>query len=696
MRARVLLLTACSALASAAVFFSAPAGAVSTRSFVLDDAASFGQGELEHVAVRSDGRVVPSIGTERVALPDDVGLVWCSAVGSDGAIYLGTGENGRIYRVRGSNVELFAETGQLMVSALTFGAGTTLYAGTLPEARIFSIDTAAAAPATPREIVRPAPTDGTAAAEHVWDLAYEASSRRLYAATGPEGRVYSVDTASGTASVWFDTLAEHVMALALGSDGALYAGTTDEALVLRITAQNRAEVVQDFPGNEITALAVRDGTLVVAANEFADPPAPSGGGTKRSAGAARAARPRPGKALVYRIGTDGRSERVYSQDDGHVTRLELTSDGAIYAATGAEGRIVRIEADRSSAIWADVDERQVLAMSIGGASPFFATGDGAALYRVAGEPRDAAWISRVLDGEFRARWGGLDWRATGAIRFSTRSGNTARPDETWSAWSEAMTTPGPIRSAAGRFLQIRAELPGGSELRSVTAYYLPENQRPVVSGVGLKRAPTKRDGSTDVSAPPTPSPSIPLGWSLDNPDGDRTRYRLRFRGEDQTVWRAMLEEHETLTATEYTWDTRPIPDGWYRVEVEASDELSNPLDLVLRSSSTSEPLLVDNHAPSVTVRAAGTVISGEAVDSLGPIQRLEIAIDGGEFSLIFPEDDLFDAARERFEVDAATLNAEAGNHIVAVRAFDAAGNQGSAEVIVTLTARPERPARRPR
>jgi hypothetical protein len=395
------------------------------------------------------------------------------------------------------------------------------------------------------------------------------------------------------------------------------------------------------------------------------------------------------------VGPDGRTERVWSQDDGHVTRLELDEGGAIFAATGAEGRIVRIEADRSSSIWADVDERQVLAMSLTGASPFFATGDGAAVYRVDGAASGATWTSKVLDAEFSARWGGLDWRGEGAIRFETRSGNTARPDETWSDWSSPLASPGPIRSAAGRFLQLRATFPAGegAELRAVTAFYLPENQRPVVSGVGLKRTPTKRE---DPTAPPAASPTLPLSWATDNPDGDRIRYRLRFREESQPVWRAILEEHETLTALEYTWDTSALPDGWYVVEVEASDELSNPRDLVLRSTASSEPLLVDHHPPTVTIAASGTQITGEAVDGLGPIVRLELAIDGGDFHLVFPEDDLFDGARERFAVDAALFLAEAsGDHVVAVRAFDAGGNQGSAEAVLRLGGAAAR-GRRPR
>ena len=52
-------------------------------------------------------------------------------------------------------------------------------------------------------------------------------------------------------------------------------------------------------------------------------------------------------------------------------------------------------------------------------------------------------------------------------------------------------------------------------------------------------------------------------------------------------------------------------------------------------------------------------------------------MDGGDWTPIFPTDDLFDTAREEFSVDLSSL--DAGLHIVAVRATDAGGNVGSQE-----------------
>lgn len=696
----LLLLTSASLFSSVAIAIGArPAGAVATRSFEIDDAASFAAGELQRTAAHSDGRVTIGVELRRIAMPEGVALAWSSVRAPDGAIYVGTGNDGRIYRLRGDALDPFAETGQLLVSALAIGENGTLYAGTLPEGRIYAIDASGAV----RELARPD------AAEHVWALAWDARRRVLFAATGPEGRLYAI-APSGDVELWWDAPAAHVMSLALADDGALYAGTSDDAVVVRMSAPGRAEVVFDFPGNEITSLAWRGGRLAVAANEFPDPPAVTGSTstTKHAAGGARVARPRPGKARVWTVDAGGRAERVWSQEEGHATEVELAADGTIYAAIGHDGRVVRIAPDRTSSVWIDVDERQVLSIDLTGADPFLTTGDGAAIYRVLAErPASATWQSKVLDADFVARWGQLTWRASGALELQTRSGNVERPDGTWSEWSSSLTSPGPIRSPAARFLQIRAVFARDPQatLRAVTAFYLPQNQRPVVTEVGTK-APRARRGaagssaasstsssttsateSRDPDALPSPTPMLGLTWKVDNPDGDRLRYRLRYREESQRVWREILREHESLTATEYTWNTSAVPDGWYVIQVEASDELGNPRPLELRSTFESEPILVDNHAPAVEqLGASGGRVSGRAVDLIGPIARLEVAIDGGEWRVVFPEDDLLDTREERFAIDVAAIAPEIGGgpHIVAVRATDAAGNVGSAEIEAQL------------
>src|SRR5690606_37575391 len=94
---------------------------------------------------------------------------------------LGTGNDGRILRVRGDRVEEVAATGQLLVASLALDTDGTLYAGTLPEGRVFAVAPGGAL----REVVR------LEESEHVWALVVDGNT--LLAATGPHGRVYSID-----------------------------------------------------------------------------------------------------------------------------------------------------------------------------------------------------------------------------------------------------------------------------------------------------------------------------------------------------------------------------------------------------------------------------------------------------------------------------------------------------------------------
>ena len=69
-------------------------------------------------------------------------------------------------------------------------------------------------------------------------------------------------------------------------------------------------------------------------------------------------------------------------------------------------------------------------------------------------------------------------------------------------------------------------------------------------------------------------------------------------------------------------------------------ELDNPAALTLTDTRESEPIRIDNHAPRVEqLRFASGRLTGRAVDGLGPIARLEVAVDGGEWRAVFPEDE---------------------------------------------------------
>ena len=660
------------ALAGLVFATSASVAAVTTRSFVLDSADAFFKGELEGAAVHSDGSVRAGAATERTVL-DNVPVAY-SVAQRGSTTFIGTGTNGVVYRFNGKDAKAFANTGELLVSSLAFGGDGALYAGTLPNGRIYRID----------------PKSGTLkrfstpkGAKHIWALHHDKKRGRLIAGTGPEGKVFAIDPI-GRAKELYGAEASHIMALTGDDRGTIYAGTSDDALVLRILPNNRVEAVHDFPGNEVTAIDYHDGRLAVAANKFKTAPGsqfkPS---TTPRAGPPRpATRPRPGSGEVWRVDAEGRAELLVGRKDTHFTAIQWGRDGAIYAAGGHEGRILRIEADASYGIWVDVEERQVLALDLRATNPSFVTGDGAAIYRViTGTRRDAAWTSKALDAGFTSKWGRLTWRGRGRFVFQTRSGNTQEPGAAWSPWSKDLKRPGPISSPPGRFVQVRAKLPkdDSAVLRAVELFYLPRNQRARVSNIQGNRPPPERGEAP--RQPPLPTTLLNLAWKVDNPDRDPLRYRIAYRQEKQSAWRDMFGEDTVLTEAKYTWDTDSIPDGYYVVRVEASDERSNPNALVLRSSAISEPIRIDNHPPRIEQLKAGKGrLRGRAVDALGPIARIQIAIDGGTWLDVFPKDSLLDSRSEGF--DTALGDLSSGSHIVAVRVFDASGNQANREITV--------------
>ncbi|MCA9580328.1 MAG: WD40 repeat domain-containing protein [Myxococcales bacterium] len=638
----------------------AVAMAGSTRTFVIDDADSFGEGELHGAAVHSDGSVTPGVATEAVVLEKEA-VAWSFVRGTGREVFVGTGNDARILRVLGDKSSVYFDSDAVLVSAMVRRDEGSFFAATLPDGKIHLVtgDKQSRVFATLEENTM------------VWALVWDQARQRLLAATGPKGQVWAID-AGGQASLLHEVKgASHIVSMVQGPDGAIYAGTDGQARLLRLH-DKRVEVVYQFSGNELTSIAVHGGTIAVAANDFPEPK------TSGSPQKPTAAKKRTGKGAVYRVLSSGLTEEIYSDSKEYFTKVDVADDGTIYAGTGKEGRVIRIAPDRSHSIWIDVDEREVLALDLEGSDPFVLTGDGAALHWVVDRPKDGAhWTSAPLDGEGLTRFGQITWRALGAVSVTTRSGNTSPPDDSWSAWSATLAAPGPIRSAPARYLQVRVHLPGTkARLLGLTAYYLRQNERAIVTKLGLQ----KKKGDGDSGKATT---TYKLEWSAENPDSDTLRYELFYRHERQGTLRPILAEREVLTKTAYDWETEALPDGHYVVRVVATDDPSNPPDLALSDTFDSEPIRIDNHAPRIhDLRYVDGKILATAADSLGPIASAEYAIDGGAWTTLFPKDDLFDTAEEKFEV---TPDLSGGEHVVALRARDAGGNATTAELIVQVT-----------
>lgn len=648
------------------------AEAVGTRSFLLDSEKDYEGGDLKGVAIDSTGKLRAGLNLGVTSISDATS-VWSALPMPDGSTLLGTGNDGRLLRVTGATVREVAQTKALVITSLAQAWGGMVVMGTLPEGKVMKLEGDKVS-----DLVKLKDT------EHVWQVAFDAKANALYAATGPEGKLYRI-TAGGQAQVYFDAEEQHLMSVAVGSDGTVYAGASDKAKLYKITGPGRASVLYDFARTEVRALAMGDkGELYAIANEIkGGTKAPSKVKSTKAAGPSDTAKPTEGKGTLYRFLPDGTPEELLDNDKEHFVSLAVGDDGQPYVGTGVEGKVYTIDANHNSVLVADTDERQIGALSLSGKTRFVAASDPAVYHSVRGVGGvDAVWTSKVFDAGLRAQFGRMTWDAEGALEISTRTGNTEEPDDTWSDWSKEMAAPAVVASPPGRCLQLRARWSRDPKavLREVRIPFLTDNLRAVLTEVTAE-SPASPDGSgkkLEESGGPIDDKAdskVKLEWKVDNPDKDKMRYRISYQLVGTNDWFDVLKPNETLTSESYTWDTADLPEGRYRISVSASDELSNPPNRAKKHRLESGVVLVDNTPPTIAqLRANGRVIDGVVIDGVGPIQRIEVSIAGSdEWFPYYPKDGIFDEQREEFTADVSAF-APSGAVLVSVRAYDSANN----------------------
>jgi hypothetical protein len=653
-----------------------PSFAVGTRRFELQKGKDFQGGDLKGVAIDSAGRV--HAGLNLGALPiADAQAIWSALPRPDGSLLLGTGNEGKLLEVKGGTARVLAETKALVITSLVQGWGGDVLLGTLPAGEVMrwsggKLSTLVKLPGV----------------EHVWALAFDEAAQVLYAATGPEGKLFRIDKA-GKAQPYFDAEEQHLMSLALvpqrNGNAIVYAGASDKAKLYEVRAPGRASVLYDFGRTEVRAIVANPrGEIFAIANDIKGGSVPSrdddGGDSGSGSGSAKTT----GKGVLFRFGSDGSPEQLLEDSDEHFTSLALGPNGQPFVGTGVNGRIYTVDESHNDVLMADTEERQVGVLSIAGKQQFVTSSDPAILHPLRGVGgTDAVWTSKALDAGLRAHFGQLSWTASGAIELSTRSGNTQQPDDTWSAWSDGSTQPGMVKSPPARYIQIRARWNKDPQaaLSDVTLPFVTDNLRAVITSVEVDR---EKDDSvsegSDIGSSGGPvsedaDPVIKLKWKVENPDSDELRYRLQYRLVGTNEWLDILKPGRLLTKNQFEWDTSDLPEGNYRLRVQVSDELSNPPDRVKKHELSSATIVVDNTPPAlVSLEATGRRVTGSAADGVGPISRIEMGVAGsGEWYPFYPRDGIYDQAREDFDVDVSAF-APAGRTIVSVRVYDRANN----------------------
>ena len=343
----------------ATVLGAADSDAVGTRRFELYERADFEGGDLKGVAVDSTGKVRAGFNLGAVPVAEG-NSIWTALPLGDGSVLLGTGNEGKLLRLEGTKVSVVAETKALVVTSLVRGWGGAVIVGTMPDGKVMKW-----AGGKLSDLVT------LKATEHVWQVAFDPKTNSVFAATGPEGKLWRID-AKGQAQVYFDSEEQHLMSVAVAADGTVYAGASDKAKLYKITGPGRAAVLYDFGRTEVRAIVVgRQHEVYAIANEItrgsSTPSRATSPGTA-PAGPTRVAPKTKGKGVLYRFSPDGAPEQLLDDKDEHFVSLALGDDGRPFVGTGVEGRVYSVGDAHNSVLVADTEERQIGALLMDGKS----------------------------------------------------------------------------------------------------------------------------------------------------------------------------------------------------------------------------------------------------------------------------------------------------------------------------------------
>ena len=722
--------------------------AATTTTWEMNTYQDFIKGRFSGVSLDRDGRLTLAPKLETV-FSSGQPAVWTAVQAADGSIYLGTGHRGRVYKIDPSGANALVWTSdQPEVFAIALDSSGTLYAASSPDGKVYRIENGKAA-----EFFAPK-------AKYIWSLAFSRNGD-LLVGTGEPGNVYRVDK-SGKSELFYETGQAHVTAMALDKNDNVLAGTEPNGILYRIGGKDRAFVLYDANLPEIRSIVpMPDGTIYAAAlggslasrsgvltplipnasTITVTAPATSITVTDNSAQAGPEIKPKPeatkqitgpvqtpattantvvevpgvDKSALYKINPDLTVETLWSSKEENVYSMVVEPAGRIYFATDGQGRVYRMNPDRKPALVVQTNEGEATRLLQGPKGLLAATGDMGKLFRLDESAGDSGvYESPVHDSGTVARWGRLLWRNHGGkVAIQTRSGNSARPDKTWSDWSEPLTDPdnSRVKSPNARYVQWRAEISGPAAMvENVSIAYLPQNNPPVVRSISVttqagpassQKATTSSSSAaysitvTDTGEVPATSSGTPtqalsrsgaqqlqISWQADDPDGDRLTYWLFFRGEDEQEWKLL---RPAIFENSLLLDGDVLADGRYYFRVVASDRAANAAESAKQAELVSSPVLIDNTPPVVTLSVprktdARVEVDVDARDQTSPLKRCEYSLDAGPWMPVEAADGVTDSPHEQFHIALDKLRP--GEHLLVVRAFDTANNAGLAKVVI--------------
>jgi hypothetical protein len=663
------------------------------------------------VQIGADGRLRLAPNARRAAqLPE--GAVWCAVPDGQGGAFLSAGTEGKIFRYSNGQARPLVQLKGGMIFAMT-RLGGDLIAATSADGKLHRIKPSGESKAF-----------GEIDARVIWAMASNGTDV-LIAGGGERGAALYL-AREGTAARRLAGIQEETAFTAIIQEGpgVWLLGTHGHGLVVRFTqVGEKTEVLAATGFEEVRALALQDGQLYIGANNGVAEKMARGQLESResylAAGGASVC------STVFRLDQDRIPSVIWKSGQSQVFSMAAWND-QLLVGTGNRSRIFSIPLSEKAR------EREPFSVlhDLGAAQVTSFLPSGADMMAIASNPAEMHLLSEAsategtLDGPPLRATPIADWgrmyldsetlAGTGA-EMQLRVGATETPDSTWGPWSPPLRSGERPQMKPTRFAQFRIKLTstrgGGTPVvNGISVHYANRNLPPVWEAIDVmppgvviqRQAPPEDVGIERI--PLETQKLIPaLGWGgtekrsyrrasqafvfrVGDPNNDQLAFRIRLipdRGSPIELEKAWRERF-------FTFDTLPVPDGRYCLEVTATDAPSQPFNAALSATWRTGAFAIDHTPPAIPEISAmpegdGVRVRFRAKDEASIIKEAAVSLNGDAWLNVLPEDGIFDQLEESFDVLIPKPLAR-GDQVM-VKVADACGNEQSASTLVGETKR---------
>lgn len=620
----------------------------------------FIKGDLKGISLHSDGYLLAAPKLTPFA-EIDAPILWAAEMDSKGNLYIGTGNEGAVYKVDGKGTvsEVF-KPNRLMSRAMAMDSKDRLYVAVSPEGGLYRISGEGAV-----EVFLGIPD------AYVWDILIDEEDV-LYIASGPHGIVYKVDSSAEEpeAEVFFDSEETHITAMDFDSEGNLLAGSATHGLLYRIDKEGGGKVIYATGDREIRRILGRpDGSIFFSSFNHPGRPASkaktsressasntsenAGGNSnfandtpsKNSSSSSRSifsmtvtAKPDNGSSL-YRMDADGFVTRWWQYKDTSIYSIREGDDGRIFLGTGSQGHLYTVAQPGEWTFLHDLESGGEITEFVKGpgdnTSYLICSNPGRILLLDNGHRNEGYFESEVVDFNQVSQFGSfqvfIEPNGKETVAVEVRAGNVEDPDRTWTDWTglagENLIFDIPLPPS--RYLQYRLRFSGEevAPVHQVRFFSRTQNLAPLVTGIRiLDLGYEAKTITSTVSAP-----SVDLARSINSgieeefeklankpkqvkvfekPGSQTVVWRSVDGNDDDLIYKIQLARlgdgnwitlADHLEYTYHSFNTKGFPDGFYRLRVTASDEPSNPHTEAKSGEAVSNVFPIDNTPPVIVL-----------------------------------------------------------------------------------------------